>query len=72
MEINVKTNTYIYLVLLLFLVPLPWLLAWLVAVAFHEVCHWVAVNLCGGEIYRLTVGIGGANMEGCMLQGWKS
>ena len=72
MEINVKTNTYIYLVLLLFLVPLPWLLAWLVAVAFHELCHWVAVKLCDGEIYRLTVGIGGANMESGMLQEWKS
>lgn len=63
MRVNVKPNTYIYLVLLLFLVPIKWLAAWLLAVGFHELCHWVAVKLCGGEVYVLTVGIGGANME---------
>lgn len=63
MSVTLKLNTYIYFVLLLFLVPIKWLLAWLTAVSFHEFCHWVSVKLCGGEIYGLTVGIGGANME---------
>ena len=63
MRVNVKPNTYIYLVLLMFLVPIKWLAAWLLAVSFHELCHWAAVKLCGGEIFELAVGIGGAKME---------
>lgn len=62
-KINIKSTTYIYMVLLLFLVPLKWLFAWLFAAGFHEVCHWLAVKLCGGEIYSITVGIAGAKME---------
>lgn len=62
-QISVKANTYIYLVLLLLLLPLPWLTAWLTAIVFHEFSHWAAVRCCGGDVYRLTVGIGGANME---------
>lgn len=60
--INVKTNTYFYLVLLLLLMPLKWLGAWLLAICVHEFCHWAAVKLCGGEVYTLTVGVGGTEM----------
>ena len=62
-KIDIKYNTYIYIVLLLFFVPLKWLLAWLFAAGFHEVCHWFAVKLCGGDVYSITVGIAGAKME---------
>lgn len=62
-KINIKPNTYIYLVLLLFLVPLRWLLAWVFAAVIHEMCHYFAVRLCGGEIYRITIGLGGAEMQ---------
>lgn len=62
-KIDIRPNTYIYIVLLLFLVPLKWLFAWLFAAGFHEVCHWIAVKLCGGEIYGITIGLGGAKIE---------
>lgn len=62
-KINIRPNTYIYIVLLLFFIPLKWLFAWMLAAGFHEVCHWLAVKLCGGDIYRITIGIGGAKME---------
>lgn len=63
MQLSVKPYTYIYLAVLVFLVPLQWLTAWVVAVAFHECCHYIAVRLCGGQVYKLTIGIGGADME---------
>ncbi len=63
MSVSVKSNTYLYLAILLFLVPLPWLIAWLVAVIFHELSHCLAVRLCGGSVYQLTVSIGGADMQ---------
>ena len=62
-KVNIKPTTYIYVVLLLLLVPLKWLLAWVLAAGFHELCHWLAVKLCGGEIYSITIGVSGAKME---------
>jgi len=62
-KIDIRANTYIYMVLLLLLIPLKWLLAWVTAAGFHELCHWLAVKLCGGEIYSITIGLGGAKME---------
>lgn len=62
-KVNIRPNTYIYIVVLLFLIPIKWLLAWLLAAGFHELCHWIAVRLCGGEIYNVTIGLGGAKME---------
>lgn len=67
MQVTVKPNTYIFLVLLLFFVPMPWLAAWMLAVFFHEFCHWIAVRLCGGEIHQLSIGLGGANMQSSAL-----
>ena len=63
MQITVRPNTYIYLCMLLLLIPLPWLMAWLLAISFHEFCHWCAVRLFGARIRSLTVGLGGAVME---------
>ena len=38
-------------------------MAWLIAAGFHEMCHWLAVKICGGDAYRIVVGISGAKME---------
>ncbi len=71
-KIDIRLNTYIYIVLLLFFIPLKWLFAWIFAAGFHEVCHWFAVKLCGGEIYRITIGLGGAKMECSPMSNKKS
>jgi len=63
MKIVIKPNTYLYLAILLLLIPLPWLISWLIAVFFHEFCHWLGVKLGGGSVLQLTVGLSGANME---------
>lgn len=63
MKVYMKEHTYIYLVILLFLIPIPWLCAWFVAVCFHELCHWIPVKLLGGSVYSLSVGMTGAYME---------
>lgn len=63
MRFSVKANTYIYLTILLFVIPLRWIVSWLVAVAFHEFCHWLAVRLCRGSVYCLEIGLGGATMQ---------
>ncbi len=37
------------LALMLLLVPLKWLLAALIAAAFHELCHYLAIRQCSGK-----------------------
>ena len=60
MKITFNSGTYLYLAILLLILPIKWLIAWLIAVCFHETCHYLAVKLCGGESYHLRVGFGGA------------
>ncbi len=67
MLFEVKSNTYLYLAVLLFLIPLQWLLAWIIAVIVHETSHYIAVVLCGGQVCHLTVSIGGVTMQCCPM-----
>ena len=47
---------------MLFLVPLPWVIGWLVAVMIHESFHCIALLLCGKTVYGICVGIDGAKI----------
>ncbi len=67
MNITVKPSTYLYIGILVLLIPLPWFFGWVSAVVFHEVCHYLAVRLLGGEVYRVSVHIGGVQMQCGML-----
>ena len=60
--VSIKPNTYIYFTLLLLIFPLDWVFAWIIAALFHEICHWVAVKICGGEVLSVVFGLGGAEM----------
>ena len=62
-QFSVKPNTYIYLTVLLLILPIKWLFAWITAILFHEFCHWIAVKICGGEILHFKIGLGGAQMQ---------
>lgn len=57
--------------LMLLVLPLKWILASVTAAAFHELCHWAALRLCGAEVRHLSVGTGGAVMETEALPPWK-
>lgn len=57
--------------LLLLVLPLPWLLASILAAAFHELCHLGAVYALGGQVLRLTIGPTGAVMEGTLEGRWR-
>ncbi len=47
----------------LLLVPLDWLAAMTAAGAVHELGHWLAVRLLGGEVLSFRLALGGAVME---------
>ena len=67
MRVDIKPNTYLYLVILLFLLPIEWLLAWLMAMVVHEFSHWLGVKLCGGKVLELSASIGGIQMQSTPL-----
>lgn len=49
--------------LMLLILPLRWILCAIIAAAFHECCHYLALRLCGVSVHGLWVGTGGASME---------
>lgn len=62
-KFSIDPRLYILLTVLIFLVPLPWLAAWVAAVCFHELSHLLAVKLYGGKVCSFSLGLGGANLE---------
>lgn len=62
-KVSVSPMAYVYLSLILLVIPLRWALAWVLAAGFHELFHGIALWLCGIEIERIDVGIHGAKIQ---------
>lgn len=45
------------------LVPIYWIAAWLLALTIHELCHYVALKLCGANVSHIRLGGNGIVME---------
>ncbi len=43
--------------------PLRWLVAAAISIGFHELCHYIMVRMCGGEVYSLHITAGGVKMH---------
>lgn len=54
---------YLFAALMVLLLPLPWCLASFFAVCIHELCHYLALHLCGGHQIRFRADISGASLE---------
>lgn len=61
--ITVKPEFCIYAALVLLLLPLNWTVSWMAAAVFHELCHWVALVLLKVDIYSVSIGLSGAEIE---------
>jgi stage IV sporulation protein FB len=60
---NLKVLNLLGLVLLIFLLPLRWLAAVILAACIHELGHYIAVHLCGGNVHSFHLGSSGAVMH---------
>ena len=67
-NIQLSPAACIFLALSILVLPLKWLLAAMIAAAFHELCHAFAVYLCGGQIYRLDFRANGAKIAASPLK----
>ena len=54
---------YPVLALLLVMIPLPWLIAAILAAVVHELFHILMIRLCGYYIHRIRIGLGKTVIE---------
>lgn len=59
-KINILPGTFLLLALIVLLLPLRWIFAAFLAAIFHELCHLLAIWLCGGQVLEMRVGFSGA------------
>ena len=62
-KITVSADFYILLALAVVLVPLQWVGAWILALSIHELCHYIALRICGGNVTGIRIGCKGVLME---------
>ncbi len=59
----IKPDYFLALALALLILPLKWVLAWIAASGFHELCHYLAIQMCGCKTFRIQISIKGVEME---------
>lgn len=60
---KVSTEFIFVMAAALLLVPIHWLCAWILALLIHELCHYIALRLCGGQVVSIRIGCRGVVME---------
>lgn len=68
-NVSVKPAMYIVLPAAMLLLPLRWVLAWIVAVAVHEFGHYLALKLCRVPVYAIEIAPTGVKMVTGELRG---
>lgn len=61
--LKIDPSVSLFGALLLLTLPVNWILAALMAAAFHEACHFLTIYLLGGHVWEMRIGIGGAVIE---------
>ncbi len=61
--IEIEPWTCIGIAFLILALPINWVLGMLIAAGIHELFHYMAIQLLGGEVYCVTIGLGGAKMD---------
>lgn len=67
LPISVKPEFCIVLAITLLIFPVQWVLAWVMASAIHELCHYTALRLSGCRVFRVQINSNGAVMETDLL-----
>ncbi len=62
-RIRAGKSLWILLGLLVLTLPMRWMLAVAASMAVHELSHYLAVRLCGGQVYSLYVTASGVQMK---------
>lgn len=57
---NIRPGFFVSLAMLFVLLPVRWVLCWIVATAVHELCHWLALKVMRIRVFSLTLEPSGA------------
>ena len=66
-KLRISPMACISAALLLLILPLNWLMAAFFAAGFHELCHYLALRICGVKVNALRIGTNGTVMETAAL-----
>ena len=69
--LDLAPGFYVLMAAALLLVPIRWLLSWIIAAAVHELCHYIMVLLVGGKVQGLCISGLGARMRAVIGSNWK-
>lgn len=61
-EVEITPGACISWALMLLILPLRWVLGVILAAAIHELWHYAAIRLCGGDVFGIRIRAGGAVM----------
>lgn len=61
-SVTVTPTVYVFLALAVVLVPLKLLLAWVLSVLVHEMCHILSVTFCRGRVEKIRFSLTGAQI----------
>ena len=70
-NLKIDAGFYINLAVAVLFIPTRLLCAWLLAVAIHELSHYIALKLCGVSVYNIKFSAFGVTMLVGELNGWK-
>ncbi len=62
-RLNISAGTYFGAAVCVLLLPLNWLLGWLIAVTVHETGHIIGLKLCRIPIRGIHIGLWGAEIS---------
>ena len=62
-SVMIEPAALFFLALMLLIFPLQWVAGLLVAIAIHEMGHYLAIRLLGGRIHSIRIGVWGMVME---------
>lgn len=62
-KIVVSAGWYIMVAAMLLLLPIKFVLCWLLSAFLHECFHLICIRACGAQVYHISVGAGGAVIE---------
>lgn len=62
MKLSFQPAACVVLAFAILILPIQWLLSWILAAWFHELCHYLMIRMTGGRVLKVKLGIFGAEM----------
>jgi len=69
--LDIFPGAHICFAIALLLVPVQWIVAWVIAVIIHELCHLGMILLTGCSVDSINIGVNGAEINTHAMPAWK-